>query len=221
MATIQHLLQYILHIDEYLINFVYDYGVFTYIALFSVIFCETGLIILPFLPGDSLIFAAGSLAANPGEPLSIQLLFFLLVLASILGNKLNYLIGRAIGPRVFSAEQSWLLNKKHLKEAHRFSETHGGKAIILARFLPIIRTFMPFVAGVGYMSIRKFSFYNVLSAVIWVGSLLFAGYFFGTLPVIKQNFSLVIYGIIALSLLPPAFAFMYRKIRTAPSSSKN
>ncbi|RDI48632.1 DedA family protein [Aquicella lusitana] len=215
METIQQLLQYILHIDSYLISFVSTYGVWTYIVLFLIIFCETGLVVTPFLPGDSLLFAAGSIAANASHALDIQLLFLLLTLASILGNKVNYLIGRMLGPRVFVANQSWLLNKKHLEEAHRFYEKHGGKTLILARYIPIIRTFAPFVAGVGYMSLRTFSFYNIASAILWIGSLLGAGYFFGSLPFIKDNFSLVVYSIIAVSLVPPIFAFVYRKAFSA------
>lgn len=206
------LLQYILHIDQYLIAFVSNYGALTYLALFLIIFCETGLVVTPFLPGDSLLFAAGSIAANSNEALNIQLLMLLLILASILGNKLNYLIGRFIGPRIFSTPSSWLFNKKYLEEAHQFYEKHGGKTIILARFIPIIRTFAPFVAGVGYMGLRQFSFYNILSALLWIGSLVGAGYFFGSLPIIKDNFSIVVYGIVLLSLLPPAFAFIYRRI---------
>jgi membrane-associated protein len=211
MENIQDLFQYILHIDDYLIAFVTHYGVWTYVALFAIIFCETGLVITPFLPGDSLLFAAGSIAAKSSESLNIQLLFLILLMASILGNKMNYLIGKAVGPRVFSANQSWLLNKKHLIEAHQFYEKHGGKTIILARFLPIIRTFAPFVAGVGYMGLREFTFYNIISALLWIGSLLSAGYFFGTLPFFKEHFSLVVYGIIMLSLVPPVIAFICRK----------
>ncbi len=214
MDTLQQLLQYILHIDSYLIAFVSSYGILTYIVLFAIIFCETGLIVVPFLPGDSLLFAAGSIAANASHVLNIQLLFLILTLASILGNKVNYLVGRSIGPRIFSAKTSWLLNKKHLQEAHQFYEKHGGKTIIFARYLPIIRTFAPFVAGVGYMSLREFSFYNIISGVLWIGSLLSAGYFFGALPLVKDNFSIVIYGIIAISLLPPIIAFVYKKART-------
>jgi len=211
MDTIQFLLQYILHIDTYLIAFVSQYGVLTYALLFAIIFCETGLVITPFLPGDSLLFAAGSLAATPNHPLNIQLLFLLLTFASILGNKTNYFIGRAVGPKVFSAKNSFLLNKKHLDQAHRFYEKHGGKTIILARYIPIIRTFAPFVAGVGYMGIKQFSLYNIASAVLWIASLLYAGYYFGSLPIIRDNFSMVIYGIIAISLLPPVFAFIYHQ----------
>lgn len=212
MQSIQHLLNYILHIDTYLFTFVATYGTWTYLALFVIIFCETGLVVTPFLPGDSLLFAAGSIAAHPNSTLNILYLFVLLVIASIVGNQLNYFVGRAIGPRVFSAKQSWLLNKKHLEETHRFYEKHGGKTIILARFIPIIRTFAPFVAGVGYMSIRQFTLHNIASAILWIGSLLGCGYFFGSLPIIKENFSIVIYGIIIISLAPPLVAFLYRKI---------
>ncbi|HHF7345907.1 TPA: DedA family protein [Legionella feeleii] len=215
MQTIHQLLNYILHIDTYLIAFVSAYGIWTYLALFVIIFCETGLVITPFLPGDSLLFAAGSLAAQQNTPLSILPLFSLLVIASIVGNQINYLVGKAIGPRVFSANHSRLLNKKYLIEAHQFYERHGGKTIILARFIPIIRTFAPFVAGVGYMTVSLFSIYNLVSALLWVGSLLSLGYFFGSIPIIKDNFAVVIYGIIALSLLPPVLAFLYRKINAA------
>ena len=211
MDTLQFLLQYILHIDTYLIAFVSHYGVLTYALLFAIIFCETGFIITPFLPGDSLLFAAGSIAANNSHALNIQILFVLLTLASILGNKTNYMIGRALGPKVFSAKTSWLLNKKHLQEAHQFYEKHGGKTLILARYIPIIRTFAPFVAGVGYMGLKEFSLYNIISAILWIGSLLGAGYLFGTLPIIRDNFSIVVYGIIAISLLPPLLVFIYRK----------
>jgi membrane-associated protein len=213
METIQFLLQYILHIDTYLFTFVSNYGIWAYILLFLIIFCETGLVVTPFLPGDSLLFAAGSIAANVGEMLNIQILFMILIVASILGNKVNYLIGRVIGPRVFNAKHSWLLNKKHLEEAHGFYEKHGGKTIILARFIPIIRTFAPFVAGVGYMSLKQFSLYNLFSAFLWIGSLLGAGYFFGSLPFVKEHFSLVVYGIVAASLLLPILLSFAAKIR--------
>lgn len=214
METIQLFLQYILHIDTYLLSFVSNYGALTYFILFAIIFCETGLVVTPFLPGDSLLFAAGSIAANASHALNIQILFLVLTAASILGNKVNYLIGRSIGPKIFSAEKSWLLNKKHLLEAHQFYEKHGGKTIILARYLPIIRTFAPFVAGVAYMNPREFAIYNIASAVLWIGSLLAAGYFFGSLPIIRDNFSIVVYGIIILSVLPPFAAFLYRKTCT-------
>lgn len=215
METVEHLLSYIFHIDQYLIAFASTYGIWTYVILFLIIFCETALVIMPFLPGDSLLFAAGSIAAGMGEPLSIELLFVLLTTASIIGNKVNYLLGRFIGPRLFSVGRHQLFNKKHLEEAHRFYERHGGKTIIIARFLPILRTFAPFVAGIAYMSLSQFSIYNVLSAVIWIGSLLYAGYFFGGLPFIRDNFSLVVYAVVAISLIPPLIAFIYRKFSPA------
>jgi membrane-associated protein len=220
METIQHFFQYVLNIDTFLIAFVSHFGLWTYVVLFTIIFCETGLVITAFLPGDSLLFAAGSIAANAHQSLNIQILIVTLVLASILGNKVNYLIGRAIGPRIFTAKQSWLLNKKHLVEAHQFYEKHGGKTIIFARFIPIIRTFAPFVAGIGYMNLTQFSFYNIISALLWIGILVYAGYFFGSLPFIKDHFSLVIYGVIALSLLPPVIAFIYKKIYQKITVSK-
>ncbi len=206
-----HYLDYILHIDVYLNTFVSTYGFWTYLALFAVIFCETGLIVTPFLPGDSLLFAAGSIAAQPDNSFNMGILFLLLLLASILGNQINFLIGRALGPKIFSTNKSWLLNKKHLQETHAFYKKHGGKTIIFARFLPIIRTFAPFVAGIGAMKILDFSLYNIFSAFLWIGSLLSLGYFLGSIPVVKENFALVIYGIIFISLLPPVITLLNRK----------
>ncbi|WP_028388391.1 DedA family protein [Legionella fairfieldensis] len=213
MQGMHSLLNYLLHIDSYLLAFVSVYGTWTYVALFMIIFCETGLVITPFLPGDSLLFVAGSIAAQPESPLSALLLFFLLIFASIIGNQLNYLIGRTLGTRVFSARNSWLFNKKHLEKTHRFYEKHGGKTIILARFIPIIRTFAPFVAGIGEMKSSHFSLYNIISAFLWISLLLGCGYFFGSIPIIKENFSIVIYSIIIISLMPPAMAFFYRKLK--------
>ena len=212
MENIQTLLNYILHLDTYLISFVATHGMWTYLVAFAVIFCETGLVVTPFLPGDSLLFALGSIAAHSQNPLNILILLPLLIIASIVGNQVNYLMGRAIGPRVFSINRPWLLNKKHLEKAHQFYEKNGGKTIILARFIPIIRTFVPFIAGVSYMSFNLFHVYNISSAILWIGSLLGMGYFLGSLPVIKDNFSIVIYGIIVLSLIPPLIAFLYQKI---------
>lgn len=211
MSYLHHLIDTVLHIDVYLNAFVTTYGFWTYLALFAVIFCETGLIVTPFLPGDSLLFAAGSIAAQPGNSLNIFILFILLFLASVLGNQINYMVGGAIGPRIFSAKKSWLFNKKHLEETHAFYERHGGKTIIFARFIPIIRTFAPFIAGIGNMQFLHFSIYNLVSAILWIGSLLSVGYFLGSLPIIKENFSLVLYGVICISLLPPFLAFFTRK----------
>lgn len=215
MEILQTLINYILHIDVYLINFVNLYGAWTYILLFAIIFCETGLVVTPFLPGDSLLFAAGSIAAQPQSTLNIQLLFIVLLLASIFGNKVNYLIGRFIGPKVFKKPNSLFFNKKYLDEAHEFYATHGGKTIIFARFIPFIRTFAPFVAGASSMSIRQFTFYNLVSALLWIGSLLGAGYFLGSLPFIREHFSLVVYGIIAVSLTPLVFSLIQRRCCSA------
>lgn len=222
METLQHLFQYILHIDQYLIAFVSHYGTWAYAALFAIIFCETGLVVTPFLPGDSLLFAAGSIAAHESQVLDIKLLFLLLVMASLLGNKVNYFIGKMIGPHVFlktnDNTHSWLaffkryfFNQKHLERAHQFYNRHGGKTIIIARFIPVIRTFVPFVAGVSNMDISRFSFYNLVSGLIWIGSLLGAGFYFGNLPIVKDNFSIVIYGVVIVSLAPPVLIYLYRK----------
>jgi membrane-associated protein len=212
MESIKQLLHFVLHIDQSLLAFVTAYGIWTYAVLFLVIFCETGLVVTPFLPGDSLLFAAGSIAAAAHHALDIRLLIFLLIVASILGNTLNYLIGRLIGPRVFSAQQSWLLNKKYLHHAHQFYERHGGKTIIIARFIPIIRTFGPFVAGIGAMNFARFTVYNIGSAVLWVGGLLCLGYFFGQLPFVQMHFTLAIYAIVVISVLPPLCMLGYRKL---------
>ena len=208
---LQNIIDYIIHIDIHLNTIVVTYGFWTYFVLFAVIFCETGFIITPFLPGDSLLFAAASIAAQPNNPLNILILFLLLFLASVLGNQINFLVGRTLGPRIFSANKSWLLNEKHLQETHSFYEKHGGKTIIFARFLPIIRTFAPFVAGIGTMRVLHFSVYNLISACVWIGSLLGLGYFLGSIPIVKENFSLVIYGIILISVLPPIITLLGSK----------
>ena len=211
METLYQLLEYLLHIDDQLIAFVTTYGAWTYGLLFIIIFCETGLVVTPFLPGDSLLFAAGALSASSDNAIDVHALFVLLVSASILGNGLNYLIGRFLGPKVFHSNQSWFFNKKYLERAHEFYQRFGGKTIIIARFLPIIRTFAPFVAGIGYMSYRKFFFYNIISAILWIGSLLYISYWFGNIPIIKDHFSIVALSIIGLSLLPPVIEIIRRR----------
>lgn len=208
------ILNIILHIDTYLVSFVVTYGKWVYLALFLILFCETGLIITPFLPGDSLLFATGSIAAQSDTGVSISVLLFSLLTASILGNQANYLIGRILGVRLISSKYSWLLNKNYLEETHRFYKKYGGKTIFLARFIPIIRSFAPFIAGVSRMDRNRFLLYNVTSAIAWIGSLVGFGYFFGSLPFIKDNFSLVIYGIVALSLLLPMISLLCRKLGT-------
>lgn len=203
METLHHLLNFLLHIDTYLTTFVTNYGAWTYALLFLIIFCETGLVVTPFLPGDSLLFAAGAIAAGSSGALNIHLLFILLVIASITGNGLNYFIGRMIGPKVFSSNKSWLFNKNYLMKANNFYKRYGGKTIILARFIPIIRTFAPFVAGIGEMSYRRFYFFNILGAILWIGSLLYLSFWFGNLPAVKEHFSYLVIAIIFLSILPP------------------
>ena len=207
MNYLHQFLHFILHIDVYLAYMVNNYGLWTYLALFAVIFCETGLVVTPFLPGDSLLFAAGSLSAQATNDLSVLLLACILILASILGNQVNYLIGLFIGPKLFNSDHSLLFNKQHLTKTHAFYEQHGSKTIVFARFLPIIRTFAPFVAGIGQMPWVQFSLMNISSAVLWIGSLLGFGYFFGSLPVIQTHFSLVVYGIIMVSMLPVAITW--------------
>ena len=200
------ILDLVLHADTYLKQFVDAYGVWVYAFLFLIIFAETGLVVTPFLPGDSLLFAAGALAASSGA-FNIWILMPLLIVAAILGDAVNYAVGDAIGPRVFTSvdRTSWwqrLLNRDHLAKAHAFFERYGGKAIVLGRFVPIVRTFVPFVAGAGTMTYSTFAFYNVSGAVIWVGVCTLAGYAFGNVPIVRDNFTLVALGIIFVSLLP-------------------
>jgi membrane-associated protein len=211
METLHQILNYILHLDTYLTLFVANYGLWTYGLLFLVIFCETGLVIFPFLPGDSLLFISGAIAAGTNNILNVHVLFILLMIASITGNGLNYFIGRALGPKVFRSQKSLFFNKEYLNKAHQFYEKFGGKTIIIARFMPIIRTFAPFVAGIAYMSYRQFYFFNILGAILWIGSLLYVSYWFGNIPIIKENFSSVIFGIIFLSLLPPIIEVLRHK----------
>jgi membrane-associated protein len=200
-------LDFVLHLDRHLSDLIQAYGPWIYGLLFAIVFAETGLVVTPFLPGDSLLFALGALAASPARPVSGWLLFALLFAAAFLGNAVNYAIGRAIGPRVFHAtgHTGWsqrLLNREHLDRAHAFFERYGGKAVILGRFVPIVRTFVPFVAGAAAMTPRAFLFFNFVGAIGWVGLCLGAGVLFGNVPIVKENFSLVTIGIVAVSLLP-------------------
>jgi membrane-associated protein len=206
MEILKHLLDFILHLDKHLAEIIQDYGAWTYAILFLIIFVETGVVVLPFLPGDSLLFAAGSLAALPGSPLNVWAMMGLLIVAAVLGDTLNYHIGDYLGPRVFR-ENSRFLKREHLERTQAFYQKHGAKTIILARFIPIIRTFAPFVAGVGTMSYSKFLSYNVIGAVLWVSILTLAGYFFGQMEIVQKNFSLVVLAIIALSVLPAVIEF--------------
>ncbi|MSP92331.1 MAG: DedA family protein [Myxococcales bacterium] len=191
-----------LHLDQHIVQWANQFGGWLYAVLFGIVFAETGLVVTPFLPGDSLLFAVGALTALPGSPLELWSTMALLIVAAILGDAANYAIGRRLGPRVFQRDDSLLLNKKHVERTHAFYEKHGGKTIIFARFVPIIRTFAPFVAGIGAMGYRKFSMYNVAGAILWVASFTAAGHLFGQVPAVKRNFQYVILAIIIVSILP-------------------
>ncbi len=205
---LKQLLDIILHLDAHLSEWGSTMGSGLYGLLFIVVFCETGLVVTPFLPGDSLLFAVGMLIARGNLPLSLPLIIALLFAAAVLGDAVNYAIGRRIGPAAFRSESSWLLNKKHLLRAQEFYEKHGGKTIILARFMPIIRTFAPFVAGIGQMRYARFFAFNVVGAFAWVASFSTLGYFFGTREVVKRNFTLVIGAIIVISVLPGVIEYL-------------
>ncbi|NOT06944.1 MAG: DedA family protein [Gemmatimonadales bacterium] len=201
MEYIKELIDFVLHIDRHLNEIIAQYGVWTYAILALIVFAETGLVVTPILPGDSLLFAAGAFAALGSlDPL---VLFLLLATMAILGDTVNYFVGKWVGPRAFSGELRWL-KKEYLERTHAFFERHGGKTIILARFIPIVRTFAPFVAGVGAMTYSRFLVYNVVGGIVWVGLFVWAGYFFGNLPVVRDNFGLVVIVIILVSVLPIA-----------------
>ena len=214
MEYITQFIELFLHLDKSLSTVIQTYGSTTYIILFLVILCETGLVVLPFLPGDSLLFAAGAFAAK-GD-INIATLFMTLCVAAILGDSINYEVGRLIGPRIAQREKSRYVNKEHIDKTHQFYEKYGAKTIIIARFIPIIRTFAPFVAGLGTMSYKKFLQYNVIGGVAWVAICLFAGYLFGNIPLVKQNFTAVIFAIIIVSILPAVIEYIrHRSITKA------
>ena len=202
-----------LHLDRHLGEIIQTYGLWTYAILFCVVFLETGLVATPFLPGDSLLFAAGAFAAIGS--LDLRFLLVLLAVAAIAGDSLNYWIGRRVGPRVFTDRVRWL-KREHLLRTQEFYERHGGKTIVLARFVPIVRTFAPFVAGIGSMPYRRFFAYNVIGGLLWVGLLVPAGYFFGNLPVVRDNFSIVVLAIIGVSLLPLVIEYVRQRRAAAP-----
>ena len=210
MEYIQTLIDFVLHIDRHLVEIVSEYQTWTYLILFIIIFAETGFVVTPFLPGDSLLFAAGAIIAKPESGLNIFLMCLLLIAAAILGDMLNYFIGDYVGPKAFSGKYK-LLKKEYLAKTQAFYDKYGGKTIIYARFVPIVRTFAPFVAGIGTMHYGRFASYNVIGAILWVAGFLFLGYFFGGLPIIKENFSLVIFAIIFLSILPPIIEILRKK----------
>jgi membrane-associated protein len=205
------LIDLVVHLDDHLQALVVSYGAWVYLILFLIVFCETGLVVTPFLPGDSLLFVAGAIAAAGG--MNIHLLVVLLIIAAVLGDAVNYSIGHYIGPRVLRDRNSRWLNPEHLERAHAFYERHGGKTIIIARFVPIVRTYAPFVAGAASMPYPRFALYNVSGAVLWVVSLGYAGYFFGNIPVIKDNLTLVIITIIILSIMPGVVEYLRHRNR--------
>jgi membrane-associated protein len=210
-------IDFFLHLDRHLAEIIAQYGVHTYTLLFAIVFCETGLVVTPILPGDSLLFAAGAFAALGS--LDVWLLFWLLSVAAILGDTVNYSIGRYFGPKVFHYPRSRFFNPEHLQKTHAFYEKYGGKTIVIARFIPIIRTFAPFVAGIGAMNYATFLAYNVVGALLWVGICVFGGYFFGNVPVVKQNFSLVVVAIVVLSLMPAVVGVIRHRREAAAQRS--
>jgi membrane-associated protein len=219
----EYLIDLFLHLDRHLAEFVAAYGVWVYAILFLIIFAETGLVVTPFLPGDSLLFATGALAASGA--LNLWLVAVLLLVAAIVGDAVNYSVGRYIGPRVFNAHDAqtfWhrLLNRDHLDKAHAFFEKYGGKAVVIGRFVPIVRTFVPFVAGAAAMTYPTFALYNVTGAILWVGVCVGAGWAFGNVPVVKNNFSLVALGIVFVSVLPAIIEFV-RSRRRGPLSAES
>jgi len=207
----------IVHLDDHLLWVVQQHGAWIYALLFLIVFCETGLVVTPFLPGDSLLFVAGTIAAAGG--MNVHLLSVLLVLAAVLGDSLNYAVGRYLGPRVFRQEGSWLFRKDYLDRTNRFFARHGGKTIILARFVPIVRTYAPFVAGIGQMDYGRFLLFNVIGGLLWVVLLSYAGYFFGNLPVVKDNLSLVIILIVLLSISPAIVEVVRAKLAARRAAS--
>jgi membrane-associated protein len=203
----------LLHLDKYLDLMIQTMGIWSYVIIFLIIFCETGLVVTPILPGDSLLFAIGTFAALGSFDITVVLI--LLTIAAIAGDTVNYWIGNYLGPKVFHYEDSRFFKKKHLERTHHFYERHGGKTIIIARFIPIIRTFAPFVAGIGSMTYRKFLSYNVVGGILWIFSLTLAGYFFGNIPIVRKNFSLVIMAIVVISVLPGVIEYLRQRGKTA------
>jgi membrane-associated protein len=206
MELLKKLFDFVMHLDIHLRALIQTYGLWTYLILFVVIFCETGLVVTPFLPGDSLIFAAGTFAA--AKTLNVWALFLILCAAAVIGDTVNYWIGKIVGPKVFHREKTRFFKKEYLDRTHEFYEKYGAETIIIARFVPIIRTFAPFVAGIGKMSYGKFLSYNVIGGVGWVAIFTFGGYFFGNIPFVKKNFSIVIIAIILISLVPAVLEFL-------------
>ena len=211
MEYIHFFIDFVLHIDVHLAEMVTLYGPWIYAILFLIIFCETGLVVTPFLPGDSLLFVAGALAALPGNPMNVHLIVLCLVIAAVLGDASNYTIGRFFGEKLFSNPNSKIFKQSYLDKTHQFYKKHGGKTIILARFVPIVRTFAPFVAGMGHMSYRHFALYNVTGGIAWVAIFAYAGYFLGGMEFVQRNLEILIVAIIFISILPGVFEIIRNK----------
>lgn len=207
MELLSQFIDIVLHLDVHLNAWAAWMGIWLYVVVFAVVFCETGLVVTPFLPGDSLLFACGALAASEGSAINLFVLMPVIFAAAVLGDFCNYEIGKWLGPKVFTRETSWLLNKKHLEKAHAFYEKYGGKTIILARFIPVIRTFAPFVAGIGKMTYFHFASFNVIGALLWTVLFTLGGYLFADLPVVQNHFHYVVLAIIVLSCLPAVYEF--------------
>lgn len=213
MELIKTFIDIFMHLDKHLGSVIQAYGIWTYLILFLIIFCETGLVITPILPGDSLLFAAGAFAAIGA--LEVMWLFVILSIAAFAGDTLNYWIGSYMGPKIFHKEKVRFLNREYLDRTHAFYEKHGGKTIIIARFMPIIRTFAPFVAGIGKMTYLHFISYNVVGGIVWIAAFVFGGFFFGNIPLVKKNFTLVIMAIIILSVMPGIIEYLRHRFRKA------
>jgi len=214
MDFLTSILDLFLHLDTHLSEIIHDYGTWTYLILYGIVFCETGLVVTPFLPGDSLLFAAGTLAAVQGSTLNVSVVCAVLILAAFCGDNVNYWVGKFLGPRVFRGDQTRFLKREHLDRTHAFFEKYGGKTIILARFVPIVRTFTPFVAGLGAMTYPRFLLYSIFAACLWVGVCVMAGYFFGRIPVVQEHFSLAILAIILISIAPALVEYVRHRRRT-------
>jgi len=206
LDLLARIVDFVLHIDVHLDQLIRSYGAWTHLILFAIVFCETGLVVTPILPGDSLLFAVGAFSARGS--LDLALVLGLLTVAAILGDTVNYWIGHLLGPKVFHRDDVRFLNRKYLERTHQFYEKYGGKTIIIARFVPIVRTFAPFVAGVGAMSYGRFLLYNVVGGVLWIFLFVLGGYFFGNIPIVRKNFTLVILAIIVLSIMPAVFEYL-------------
>lgn len=214
MEFVNFLIDFVLHIDVHLAELITMYGVWVYAILFVIIFCETGLVVTPFLPGDSLLFVAGALAAMPANGINVHFIVLILIIAAILGDASNYVIGRFFGEKLFSNPHSRIFKQSYLEKTHNFYKKHGGKTIILARFVPVIRTFAPFVAGMGHMSYRHFALFNVVGGVVWVVLFSYAGYFFGGLDIVQKNLELLIVLIIFVSILPGVVEVLRNKYKS-------